>query len=147
MKYEISVYNSEGQLKHKPIKNSEAECLEFFNEIVERKNLEGATYKIEDVTNRENLKVIIEQQKAIGENRKKCCEDVLNFVTGHNINRNLSTEQINLMQEQYGSALMSLTTNRVDIAKQIIQAGEPDGVITTQELKDGCLQIFEQYGI
>jgi hypothetical protein len=147
MKHEIKVHDKNLKLTNVMVFDTEKECEDWFKDYSKRKNIVDHTYAITDVTMRETIKEKIEPAIFLGKQRKACCEDILNFVTGYNIERKLTTEQVNTMQEQFGDALMALASNRVDIAKVLIQNGTPDGVITTEELKEGCLQIFEQYGV
>lgn len=80
-----------------------------------------------------------------GEQARLVCQKVLDFIAGVNLDRELTSEQITQMQSSFQNIQLSLQASRPSLAKSLIQNAEVDGVIVTQELKDGCLSLLSNY--
>ena len=76
---------------------------------------------------------------------RQACQNVLDFIAGVNLDRNLTSEQITSMQSTFANIQASLQASRPSLAKSLIQAVSVDGVIVTQALKDGCLDLLSSY--
>lgn len=80
-----------------------------------------------------------------GASARQACQNVLDFIAGVNLDRNLTSEQITQMQTSFASIQLSLQAFRPSLAKSLIQAVIVDGIIVTQALKDGCLSLLSNY--
>jgi hypothetical protein len=80
-----------------------------------------------------------------GKAARQVCEQVLDLVSGFNLERELSLEQITQMQAVLSSAEAALRAGRPTLAKMAIQAITPDEVLVTQEMKDDVLNLLSEY--
>jgi hypothetical protein len=76
---------------------------------------------------------------------RKACQDVLDFIAGSNLEKNLSIEQITQLQSLFSAPEAALRAGRPTLAKQLISAITPDGVLITEEDKEIALQLLAQY--
>jgi hypothetical protein len=79
-----------------------------------------------------------------GKKARVTCQAVLELVAGFNLESNLTSEQIDSMVATFGAPLQALQLNRPTMAKGLIQAIVPSGVVT-QELLDECLELLADY--
>lgn len=100
---------------------------------------------VEDIT----AQVQAEQARAAridaGRAARRDCEHVLDLIAGFNLERELTLEQISQMQQLFGQAEQALRAGRPTLAKQAIQAIEPDGVLVSAEMKAEALALLSNY--
>lgn len=104
------------------------------------------TITITDVTSEHETNERIAAQVAAGKNARLCCSAVLDLITGYNLTRWLTQEQIDLMLITFAPINSALLSGRPNVAKALIGAVEADGVIITEQMKSDGLAIFNQYG-
>ena len=92
--------------------------------------------------NNQNLRIEKEERKKLGMIARKRCEDALDCLAGWNLQRTLTQEQITTMIETYENVDLMLRKNRPTVAASLINDINPDGVITTQEMKNEILAIL-----
>ena len=76
---------------------------------------------------------------------RQVCQMVLDYVAGANLDKALTIEQITLMQQTYANAEAALRAGRPTMAKMLINAIQPDGVVVTNEEKQDCLNLLSDY--
>lgn len=99
---------------------------------------------IEDKTAEFALQAEIEQDILQGEIDKAKCQRALLYINGSNRRRQLTAEQITIMQTTFNNVFLLLLANRPDSAALVINSIDVDGVIVTQELKDIVLMILNE---
>lgn len=82
---------------------------------------------------------------AAGAAARQACQQVLDLISGFNLEQQLTIEQITIMQQNFELAERALRAGRPTLAKGAIQAIVPDGVIVTQEMKDEALALLAGY--
>jgi CRISPR/Cas system Type II protein with McrA/HNH and RuvC-like nuclease domain len=102
------------------------------------------TSEIIDITAQYEAEQAKQARLLAGKQAREACQAVLDYVTGYNIDRNLSAEQVTQMQSTFGAILSLLQANRPNSAKALISAIVVDEVVP-QELKDGCLDLLSNY--
>lgn len=80
-----------------------------------------------------------------GKAARQACENVLDLISGYNLDRELSMEQITQMQQMFSSIEQALRAGRPSLAKQAISALQPDEVLVTQEMKQAALDLLSNY--
>ncbi len=80
-----------------------------------------------------------------GRAARQACENVLDLVAGFNLDRALTSQQITDMQAMFSQIEQVLRASRPSTAKALITAMVPDGDLVTQEMKDLCLELLENY--
>jgi hypothetical protein len=103
------------------------------------------TFTITDITEELALEKIKQDRIEAGEKARKACQAVLDLVSGYNLDRELTIEQITQMQQTFSTAEAALRAGRPTFAKSFITAIEADEVLVTQEMKDLCLSILGDY--
>ncbi len=88
-----------------------------------------------------------ESRKDIGRKIRACCDEVLDVVVGHNVERDLTSEQKNMMAATFAPIMQALMGLRPALAKQAISAAEPDGILVTGNMKNEILDVFTKYGV
>lgn len=100
---------------------------------------------IEDLT----TQIEIENQKQAkieaGRKAREACQNVLDYIAGANLDKQLSIEQITQMQSTYANAEAALRAGRPTYAKMFIESIVPDGVIVTAQEKSNCLDMLVDY--
>lgn len=86
-----------------------------------------------------------EEKIAKGRAAREACEKVLDLISGYNLDRQLTFEQISVLQATFASAESALRAGRPSFAKSFITEIEPDGELVTQEMKDGALALLANY--
>lgn len=99
----------------------------------------------EDITGQLAVEALKAQKVELGKAARQVCQKVLDLVSGYNLDRELTIEQITQMQQTFANAEAALRAGRPTFAKSFISAIEADGVLVTQEMKDLCLQLLEGY--
>lgn len=82
---------------------------------------------------------------AKGRAAREVCNQVLDFIAGENLERQLSIEEITVLQQTFGNAEAALRAGRPTLAKQLISAITPDGELVTQATKDTALSLLASY--
>lgn len=98
-----------------------------------------------DLTEEWNKKLAIEAKIAIGKKAKEACQNVLDLISGYNLNRELTAEQISVMQTNFASIEKALQSGRPSLAKAYIAQIVPDEVLVTEEMKDMALLLLADY--
>lgn len=102
--------------------------------------------QIDDITEQFNKEKQAREQILKGKNARLCCEEILDFIAGYNINSEFTAEQITLMQSQFEIIYLYLKNSRPWSAKPLIQNISVSEIVS-QDLKDGILDIFSKYSI
>lgn len=108
-------------------------------------NPEGYVISIEDVTVQESAAVSLSSKIEMGRAAREACQQVLDLVAGHNLDRELSMEDITLLQSMMAGPETALRAGRPSKAKQLIQAITPDETLVTQSMKDQALALLANY--
>jgi len=82
-----------------------------------------------------NAKRSKESKIELGKKARAVCTNCLDLIAGHNLELNLSAEQITQMQTTFANIQSALMTNRPSTAKFLISNLTPDGVIITEAFK------------
>ena len=106
---------------------------------------EGYVVEWIDLTEEWNKKLAIEAKIAIGKKAKEACENVLDLISGYNLNRELTVEQISVMQTNFSSIEKALQSGRPSLAKAYISQVIADGVLVTEEMKEMALLLLADY--
>lgn len=106
---------------------------------------EGYIVEWIDLTEEWNKKLAIEAKIAIGKKAKEACENVLDLISGYNLNRELTVEQISVMQTNFASIEKALQSGRPSLAKAYISQVVADGVLVTEEMKEMALLLLADY--
>lgn len=106
---------------------------------------EGYIAEWVDLTEEWNKKLAIEAKIAIGKKAKDACENVLDLISGYNLNRQLTVEQISVMQTNFSSIEKALQSGRPSLAKAYISQVIADGVLVTEEMKEMALLLLADY--
>lgn len=85
----------------------------------------------------------INSKVLVGIANAEACKKVIAFIGGYNESRSLTVEQINSMRLTFETIKECLHDGMPKTAKILISAVEIDS-ITTQELKDGCLELLKE---
>lgn len=140
-------------LKDKSIGDDDSLNLDLFVKNKEGWRFESVpapTYKqLYDLATPTQTKIATEALKsekiAAGRAAREACEAVLDLVSGFNQDRQLTWEQVTQMQQTFSNAEAALRAGRPGYAKSFISAIEVDGTLVTQEMKDLCLELLENY--
>lgn len=100
----------------------------------------------EDITDIWNYEQSFLAAIANGERAEKACRQVKQYVTGYNMSRAMTAEQISSFIETFGTIQLALDNNRPNTTRTLIEAVVVDGTIVTQELKDNCLECLARNG-
>jgi len=106
---------------------------------------EGYIVEWVDLTEEWNKKLAIEAKIAIGKRAKEACENVLDLISGYNLNRELTVEQISMMQTNFATIEKALQSGRPSLAKAYISQAVADGVLVTEEMKEMALLLLADY--
>lgn len=99
------------------------------------------TIQIEDLT----IQAQTEAKVVAGKAAREACQLVLDFISGTNLDKELTIQQITQMQQTYANAEAALRAARPTLAKSLISAIEPDGVLVTEQEKSTCLELLKSY--
>jgi len=106
---------------------------------------EGYTVEWIDLTEEFNRQKAIQEKIDLGKRARAACESVLDLISGLNLDRALTVEQITQMQATFSSIEKALQSNRPSLAKALIMQVEVDGVIVTQDMKDMSLELLAEF--
>lgn len=106
---------------------------------------EEYTISQEDITAEIQASRGLYSKVELGKAARLTCESVLDLIAGYNIDRQLTSEQITIMQTTFGTIQSCLQASRPSTAKTLINLINPDGVLVTQEMKDQCLALLQGY--
>jgi hypothetical protein len=101
--------------------------------------------EIEDITDMLAAAAAKQAKINAGKAARLVCEQVLDFIAGSNLDKELTIEQITQMQQTFAQTEAALRAGRPTFAKIFITAIEPDGILVSQEIKDNCLEILAAY--
>lgn len=140
------VHNKKTGNKYMPMRETETEWTEFYLAEL-AKGIYGDALDIELIENPPEF-LEVKRQATIkkGKKSRECCNEILEFVTGYNIERKLDDAGVEGMQERFLEIFSLLLSGRPYSALQLINVCIVDE-IATQELKDGCIEIFKTYGM
>lgn len=107
----------------------------------------SAEYSIEviDITNEVEEKSRKDEIKARGAKARIACRNVLDMISGRNLNAQLNAEQVTYLAVTFSPLVQALTISRPSTAKALILAIEPDGTLITEQLKNDCLEELQDY--
>jgi len=91
--------------------------------------------------------IIRENKKVAGRTVRHICQSILDLIAGINLEKGLTTAQIDQMEVDHADILKALQNNRPDKAKPLIEAVVPDGTLITQADIDEMLEIYTEYGL
>ena len=98
-----------------------------------------------DITEEVNKQKAIEAKIALGQKARLTCDKVLDLISGYNLDRELSVEQITSMQSSFAPIELALRSGRPSLAKYHISNVSVDGVLVSQEMKDLALELLADY--
>lgn len=103
------------------------------------------TIIVEDIT--EEFEAEKERQAKIsaGKAARQACQGVLDYIAGINLYKDLTIEQITQMQQTFANAEAALRAGRPTMAKGLISAIVPDGILVTEQEKSQCLLLLANY--
>ena len=104
-----------------------------------------ATYVIEFTDYVQPQEDINAEKIAKGKAAREVCLQVMDLITGFNIERVLTAQQISDMQSAFMNIQLSLQASRPSTAKALISLIEPDGELVTVEMKAACLLLLAAY--
>jgi len=87
-----------------------------------------------------------EARKAQGRLIRETANELLDTITGFNLERELTVEQLNFMEGIYAPILQAISIGRIFKAKPLIEAIEVNDLFITQEMKDEILQVYVDAG-
>ena len=98
-------------------------------------------YQVEilDVTAEHEEKARIDNLIKQGEQAKLACDRVMSLISGYNLTRNLTAEQITEMSTLFAPIIQCLMISRPSSAKALIGQVVPDGVLVTEQIKTDIL--------
>ena len=96
----------------------------------------------EDITAEHELQKLINDTIAIGNMYGTRCKRALGYISGCNVNRELTEDQIDSMEVTFADAKEKLLIGRPDKAYSIIADITPDGIIVTDEIKTNVINIL-----
>ena len=104
------------------------------------------SYEIEDIT----VQVEGETRRlsliAQGEKTALACKDAFNLIAGYNQFRALSSAQKDQMASLFSPIVQALKIyERPSVAKALVTAIEPDGILVTSEMKADMLEILKDF--
>jgi len=79
-------------------------------------------------------------RKELGKRAREACLGALDVVAGWNLERELTTDQVDQMTSSFSTILQLLQSNRFSSARAAIVEITPDGTLVTQEMKDEILE-------
>jgi len=86
-------------------------------------------------------------RKEKGKKARMLCTDILDLMAGFNLERELTSEQINELKTTFAAINGYLMSNQPWAAKVLIDAIEPDDVLVTAEIKQAILNEFTESGL
>jgi hypothetical protein len=121
------------------------EELEVWLEGDKHKYPEGYWLEYIDMTEEIARKKAIDEKIEIGRRARVACESVLDLISGLNLDRELTIEQITTMQNSFSSIEKALQSGRPSLAKGLILQVQADGEIVTQDMIDMVLEILKEF--
>lgn len=103
--------------------------------------------EIIDISAQETLKANVQSRIAAGKAAIRLSEDILALISGWNLQRELTAEQITSLQSTFSQIELLLRAGRPFSAKPLIDNIEPDGTLVTQEMLDQVEFLYEQSGL
>ncbi len=101
------------------------------------------TYEIIDITEEHNKEKQKQELLKKGKIARDRCQTAIDYIGGYNQTRELTTEQITSLISTFSQIDLFLYKCMPTSAKNAIQQIEVDGMLITQELVDGVLEILE----
>lgn len=130
----------------------EADILSTRTEEIDGVTTEYVTLKaeyvieVEDITEAYNAEQALQQTLANGQRAEAACKQVKAYVTGYNMSRSMTSEEVSSFVATFGTIQLVLDANRPNTARVLIEAVSVDGAVVTQTLKDNCLLILTRHG-
>jgi hypothetical protein len=145
---EIAAIPEQQEVSHEEIiaqtQGEEAE-LQVWLDGDKHKYPEGYWVEWIDITEEVNKQKAIEAKIALGQKARLTCDKVLDLISGYNLDRELSVEQITSMQTAFAPIELALRSGRPSLAKYHIANVAVDGVLVSQEMKDLALELLADY--
>ena len=114
--------------------NRANEAEEFFQQL---------EAKDEDIVNGIVAQKQKDDRKFLGKLARDICVEVLDIIAGYNMERELTAEQVDVIQTMFMNIEIALRSARPHTAKAFIQAIIPDGTLVTQLMKDEVLDAMD----
>jgi hypothetical protein len=102
--------------------------------------------KLAEYENKIATRQELQEKIQLGKKARQCCQEVLDLVAGYNLTRELTAEQITQMTTDLAQPLQALQLNRPTTARTLLSVMTPDDVLTTQEMFDDVMAVFDKYG-
>lgn len=80
-----------------------------------------------------------------GKKAREVCTQVLDLISGDNLDKELTLEQITEMQSVFGNIEKALQSSRPTLAKIMISSVEADGILISEQLKLAALELLSEY--
>lgn len=96
---------------------------------------------------RETKRLTKEARKNSGKAAREVCNDILDLIAGFNLERSLTTEQIDTLKTTFATAKAYLSDGQPWGAKAAISVITPDEVLITQDILDDILEEFTDSGL
>jgi hypothetical protein len=103
------------------------------------------TSEIVDITSQHNAEQSKIARLQAGKAARQACESVMDLISGYNLERELTAEQVSQMAATFAPIIQLLQVSRPSSAKALISAIEPDGVLVTADMKQDCLSLLANY--
>jgi hypothetical protein len=94
-----------------------------------------------------NKQKAMKQKLALGKVPRAAADEVWDLISGWNMSRDLTIEQIDEMETIFAGAAKALQAKRPDKAKSIIEGIQPDGVLVTAQMIEDALLILSKHGL
>ena len=123
-----------------------ANITKLMHEIIDNKDQVKKTClesKVSELASEKARNERIQEKKRLGALADSISKDVYNLIAGYNLDRNLTTEQINQMESTFSPIMQALQAKRPKKAKGLINSIQPDGNLITQEMKDDVLYLLK----
>jgi len=104
------------------------------------------TVEIEDITAESEAQERVTALIAQGEKTSKACKDAFNLIAGYNQFRQMTSEQKNEMTTLFAPIVQALKIyERPSVAKALVSAIVPDGVLVTEQMKADMLEVLKDF--
>lgn len=106
---------------------------------------EDANILIEDITSEYEASQLRASRLSEGKKARQCCSDILDFIGGYNVERELTLLQIQQLLVDFSSAYSALQANMPRTVRTILSSMSPSELIS-QELLDEVALILTKHG-
>lgn len=114
------------------------------NDVDYLSNLETAH---SEIVAAESLKSSNENLVELGKNNRLICQEILDLIDGHVMDKNFTSEQKDQMETDYSQIMSALSFKRILKAKALIQAIDTSSSVITEDMKTSILAVYTKHGI